>query len=265
MRVFTYFFKQYINTNIHVSIAVTSLFHLVSSYFKIAVPTNAFFIVFFSSMLSYNGIKFFESCLTNNYRINYKNLLFLLVYFIVFLYFFIELTSKSQIVILIGAILTSFYIIPFFRKKTIRNFYIIKISWVAITWAWLSVVFVWSISNQSFSLEWVVIFIQLFLLVWVIILPFEIRDTLTDATDLQTISQRIGIKRTKRIGYILIIIFFSLSFILKNLSELFIPNLIITILILFILKKSTLKQSTYYSSFWVESIPIVWWGLNYTI
>ena len=90
-------------------------------------------------------------------------------------------------------------------------------------------------------------------------LPFEIRDLNYDSLKLGTIPQRIGVKRTKIIGIFLLILFFFLEY-FKN--EIDTKSLTILLIITFVtalfLAFSNKNQSKYYSSFWVESLPIFW-------
>jgi len=76
---------------------------------------------------------------------------------------------------------------------------------------------------------------------------------------LATIPQKIGIKKTKTIGVLLGMLFFFLEFFKDELSPIQITiSLIITIVMLLLLVFARVNQGRYYSSFWVEGIPIFW-------
>ena len=93
----------------------------------------------------------------------------------------------------------------------------------------------------------------------ILMLPFEIRDLQYDSLKLATIPQQIGIKNTKLIGVFIGIVFFFLEFFKDKLeAEQILITLIITVVALLFLVFSKAKQGTYYCSFWVEGIPIVW-------
>jgi hypothetical protein len=102
-------------------------------------------------------------------------------------------------------------------------------------------------------------FIQRFLYVIIAMLPFEIRDMKYDSLKLSTIPQRIGVTKTKIIGVLLIVLVFVLEFFR---DEFYVNKTIILaavcLLLLVFLLFSTKNQKQYYSSFWVEGIPILW-------
>jgi len=90
-------------------------------------------------------------------------------------------------------------------------------------------------------------------------LPFEIRDLNYDNLKLSTIPQKIGVKKTKIIGFWLLMGFILLEFFKDELSN---NDVIVTLITVFItllfVIGSNKNQSKYYSAFWVESLPLVW-------
>jgi hypothetical protein len=114
------------------------------------------------------------------------------------------------------------------------------------------------IDNQL-EITWdiTVLIIQRFLLVLILLLPFEIRDMKYDKQELRTLPQRIGAKRTKIVGYLLVLVFAGLEFFKDEVSnQTILIKLILVLLLLFALKKTNENQNIYFSSFWVESIPL---------
>ena len=102
--------------------------------------------------------------------------------------------------------------------------------------------------------------LQRFTLVFVLILVFEIIDLTNDDPHLQTVPQQIGIKNTKILGLFLLIPFYFLEFLKSQFdsNQLIINIVLVFLLALFILNASQ-KKSRYYTAFWVESVPILWW------
>ena len=97
--------------------------------------------------------------------------------------------------------------------------------------------------------------------VLVLIFPFEIRDMHLDIKDIKTLPQKIGVEKTKKVGFVLLLFSLTLEFLLtESLSNKNIFLIICFILLLFLMR-STQNQSKYYSSFWVESLPVIWWIL----
>jgi hypothetical protein len=89
-------------------------------------------------------------------------------------------------------------------------------------------------------------------------LPFEIRDLELDEAYLSTIPQKIGITNTKLIGCALLSDSLILEFFKQQTNMESTLVLVFTITILAILLiKSTNFRSRYYTSFLVESVPVI--------
>jgi uncharacterized membrane protein YczE len=99
--------------------------------------------------------------------------------------------------------------------------------------------------------------VKLFFLICALLIPFEIYDSKHDAITLQTIPQKFGVKKTKYLGYLFLICFCILSLQLQY----EILDIVIAIVIGLFIRFSSTKNTKYYTSFWVESIPILWWIL----
>ena len=61
-----------------------------------------------------------------------------------------------------------------------------------------------------------VVAIQRFILIFVLILIFEIIDLQVDDPNLKTVPQQIGVKRTKIVGIVLLLVFMLLGFFQTN-------------------------------------------------
>jgi hypothetical protein len=90
-------------------------------------------------------------------------------------------------------------------------------------------------------------------LVFVLILIFEIVDLKNDDPLLQTVPQQIGVERTKKLGFGLLLLFLALDFWNVNFSLLSLFFILVTA---FFLAFAHEKRSHYYTLFWVEAIPI---------
>jgi hypothetical protein len=108
----------------------------------------------------------------------------------------------------------------------------------------------------SISLEILLLALQRFVLVYALMCLFEIIDVQFDTLSLKTLPQRIGVYKTKQLGYILLLLFLGIDAMIQNQWLLFDLFFLVTIAIF--LYFSHEKRSKYYTSFWVESIPIVW-------
>ena len=117
--------------------------------------------------------------------------------------------------------------------------------------------FLWGWSDFSFTYFKC---IQRFILIFVLILIFEINDLANDYSNLQTVPQKIGMKHTKVLGLLLTILFFFLEFFKNNFDQKqIIVNFILVVLVSLFLIFVNENRSKYYTSFWVESIPVFWW------
>jgi 1,4-dihydroxy-2-naphthoate octaprenyltransferase len=88
--------------------------------------------------------------------------------------------------------------------------------------------------------------------------PFEIRDLESDEAYLSTIPQKIGIQNTKLIGCALLADSFILEFLKQQTNRGSSLVLVFTVAVLAVLLvKSTPRRNRYYSSFLVESVPII--------
>jgi len=104
-------------------------------------------------------------------------------------------------------------------------------------------------------------FLQIFIYVLIAIVPFEIRDINIDSRRLSTIPQKIGIKKTKILGGLLCFSFVLIELLKQKYFSWYCLSLdfvIISLLMIFLIVNSKNPQSKFYSSFWVEGVPILW-------
>ena len=89
-------------------------------------------------------------------------------------------------------------------------------------------------------------------------LPFEIRDLQYDSLKLATIPQQIGVNATKLLGVVLVITFLTIHIVMNLKFNDLVVMLIIVVLLLLSVLFSKKDQSSYYCSFFVEGIPILY-------
>lgn len=256
-------FDFYIFSNIHVALATFCLVKITLVSIGISENNTAWF-VFFSTLLSYNIIRFLRlETIKSWYYIwiskNKKALYFLsLLSFFWLIYFSFQLRLKAILVLIPFTMATTFYVFPI-KKLSLRNVAGLKLFLIAFSWAGITVIFPLIQNYMTLqNSDWITFF-QRFLFVIVITIPFDIRDVDYDSDTLKTLPQQFGISKTKIIGLLLLCIFFILEFFKTETS--YITNTIIAILSAISLVKSTKKQSKYYSAFFVEALPIVWYLL----
>jgi len=169
--------------------------------------------------------------------------------------------QSFDVLLLLGllALITFFYAIPLLKNKNLRALQSIKIFLVAIVWAGVTVLTPIIDFFPEIEFDHWISFIQRFLLVLVLTIPFEIRDLSYDPKRLGTFPQVLGIKTSKIFGIIFLSINLIIEFFKDTISFSYLSSLIIISVaacIFLLLTKE--RQSRYYASFWVESIPIMW-------
>jgi hypothetical protein len=262
-------FKFYINSSIHVAIAVVCLTGLTFLEFNVNINKDLLFFTFFATITGYNFVKYYGMAKFYHRSLSkwLKEIqLFSFFSFIAMLYSAFSLSMKALLIILGLALLTFLYTIPFFSKnyidkntKNLRAISGLKIYIIAMVWAITVVLFPLVEANYTIDNDVVITLIQRFLFVIIIMLPFEIRDMKSDSLKLLTIPQQIGIKRTKQIGIFLLIIVFMLECFKDELvlNSVYTLGVVCLITLLFLIR-SNINQGKYYSAFWVESIPVFW-------
>lgn len=262
-------FNFYINSSIHVALAVYAFSWLTLLQFDLEYDENLLFVVFFASITGYNFVKYFGLAklfhrrLTSRLKVIQILSLFCLIALCFYLYHL-----KTITLLYVGALglMTFLYAIPVIPKKifldeqqNLRSISGLKIYIIALVWAGVTVGLPLVNSNYPMSETVLITAVQRFLFVMILMLPFEIRDLSNDSLKLATIPQKIGVTRTKVIGAVLLLVFFLLEFLKddSNKAQLWIMS-IVTVVTLLFLAFSSKNQNRYYSSFCVEAIPIVW-------
>lgn len=259
-------FDFYINSSIHVAFSCFALVKLTQFMFSISSDNSVANFAFFGTIVGYNFVKYDALARVKKRQMRKELKLIAIVSFLSFLasgFYFLQLQKNTQIIGFIFLILTLLYTLPFFpNRKNARNWAGIKIYIVALCWVGVTVVLPIIDAEIAITSDFYLKCIQRFLFIFVLILIFEIIDLKTDDPHLQTVPQKIGVTQTKILGIILILIFYCLEFLKLNYIplQLFV-NLIIFITIAVFLLFSDERKSKYYTSFWVESIPVFWWLL----
>jgi hypothetical protein len=259
----------YINSSIHVALAVFSLSYITFLEFNISYDKPVLYFIFYASITGYNFVKYFEVT-----KFHHRSLstwlkfiqIFSLLCFVLMCYYSFRLEKTTMFYIAVFAVLTFLYTIPFIPKRkflnkqsNLRNIGGLKVFLIALVWVGVTVFI--PLLNNHFSIDRMVVIVsvQRFLLVIMLMLPFEIRDLQFDSLKLFTIPQNLGVKRTKILGIFLGLLMFVLEFLKREMSiNQIIVLLTILVLTVLLIWFSREKQGRYYAAFWVEGIPILW-------
>ncbi|WP_269227971.1 hypothetical protein [Flavobacterium eburneipallidum] len=266
MKVLKKVFDFYIQSSIHVALSVYSLVQMTCFMFHIPEDKPIANFAFFGTIVGYNFVKYDSFARTN--KVQFRTSLKLIILFsaLSFLatgFYFFQLQRLTQMVSIGVLSLTLLYTLPFFpNRKNARNWAGVKIYIVSLCWVGVTLVLPIIDSGIAITSDFYLKSIQRFILVFVLILIFEILDLTHDDPHLKTVPQQIGVKRTKNLGYFLLLIFCALELLNSNFNS-NITHLLLVIIIAIItslfLAFANEKRSKYYTSFWAESVPILWW------
>lgn len=264
----------YIFSNIHVALAGFCITKITLVKFGVLGNLTSLF-VGLSIVISYNFIRLYEiktnrlNWLKKWFFVHKKSLLILTFFSIIgliYLMFFTGFNQKSIYILFPFVFMTFFYVIPLLKVGKIefsfRNFPFIKIFSIAIAWAGITVFFPLLEAKYALTTDAYIEFFERIFFIIAITIPFDIRDVNTDPKSLKTLPQVFGIKMTKLIGLGLLFLFVVFEVFKKEISfiEVVISILISIITAVFLLFSND-QKSRYYTSFWVEAIPIIWFIL----
>jgi len=260
------FFKKifdfYVFSNIHVALASFSLTKL--TLLRIGISDNITpLFVFFSTLLSYNFIRFYrlntiKSWYNNWVKENLNSLIAVSLFSLIALLFLIfQIRLKALFVLFPFSLFTFLYVFPI-KKISLREKPGIKLLLIAISWAGITVFF--PLVQNYMQLRFVdyLVFIQRFFLVFALTIPFDIRDLPYDNKEMRTIPQMFGVKTAKLLALFAITLFILLDFIINSTNQIKIIDFIIGLLTAYLVLNMDIKKSKYYTSFVLEGIPILW-------
>ena len=267
------FFKQlfnfYINSSIHVALSVYALSRMTLLNYGLPYDEPVLYFNFYATITGYNFVKYFgiakfyHKSLTQWLRLIQ---LFSLLCFLLMFYYVVQLTQETLYYISVFATLTFLYAIPFLpqqtfldKHKNLRSIKGLKIYLIALIWTGVTVLLPLINNKVLFNVDVLISFVQRFLFVFALMLPFEIRDLKRDDLKLSTIPQVLGIYKTKIIGGFVLLTICILQFFKNTNSPAFSLILVLIMLLTFLLILISKKeQRLYFSSFFVEGIPIIW-------
>ncbi len=257
-------FSFYVNSSIHVALAVLSLVMITEIEFELKISKTLYGFVFFGAITGYNFVKYaavaglHHRSLTDSLK---TIQVFSILCFVILLFFSLRQSFETLCATAVFGMLTLLYAVPFLRKKNLRNFSGLKIFIVAIVWAGVTVIVPLIAAKEEYVAAHAITFLQRTFIVIALTIPFEIRDLPYDKPTLNTLPQRHGIFVTKILGGVLLGICFLMEYFRDVISIPYAVGLlfacILTAIAIFFSEK---RQPRYFASFWVESIPIVWCG-----
>jgi len=264
MKLIKQLFDFYLNSSIHVALSCFALVHITFHVFHIQYDEPMALFVFFGTIVGYNFVKYDALVRVKKNPIGIQLKIIAVLSFISLIlvgYYFFQLKRITQVVSFGIFAITALYTLPFFpNRRNARNWAGVKIYIVAICWVGATLVLPLINAEIPFTIDFFIKCIQRFVLVFVLILVFEILDLANDDPHLKTVPQTIGVKKTKLLGFLLLIPFWFLEVFIAtfNYHDALINFVMVVTLMLFIFFANP-NRSKYYTSFWVEAVPIFWW------
>ncbi|WP_375325343.1 hypothetical protein [Flagellimonas sp. GZD32] len=271
MRTLKALFDFYLDASIHVALSVLAMAGVTFHFLGTFSDLNLLGFIFFSVIVCYNFIKYgveaYKYIIVSN---AYHKVIqiFSFISFVFALYFLVQLKQEIWVATIILGILSALYAVPLLpRAKNLRNLAGLKVYIVAFVWAGFTVLLPVIDADLPINWDFWVSFVQRFLLVLVLIIPFEIRDMQWDDKGLRTLPQVLGVPNTKKLGVVLTVLFFLLTFLKDEVHQLEVEFRLVLCLVLNLVLWSGKKIYTqYFVPFWVEAIPIFWfclfWGVE---
>lgn len=252
----------YLDASIHVGLAVAALYYVTSQKLNIPFDFCYAFFLWSATIVGYNFIKYGVEA--KKYILVAKphhkaiQLFSFVAAILAFYLLLLHIAVNLYVPLLLLAILSGLYGIPFLpNAKNLRSLGGLKIFLVALVWVGFTLWIPLCAANKTFIIRFFGAYLQQFILVLLLLIPFEIRDLKYDALELKTLPQRYGIAKTKLIGYGLLMLYGLITLFSTYEHALGYWQDVFWILLLFLAIRFTRKQQpNNYAALWVEAIPI---------
>ena len=259
-------FDFYIDASIHVALAVVALLLATCIFLNITADRNLILFVFLATLGCYNFLKYVDwqkNITISVFREKTGVAILSLTSIALAGYFLLLLSTEIWVVTGLMLVLIAFYMLPLFpREKNLRSLGVVKVILVAVIWSTVTVVLPLLNADAPLNTDALILFLQRFMIVIALIIPFEIRDMHYDPPGIKTLPRRLGIQKTKQLGILLVCIAFVLGNFRSDVqySET-ITRLVVLVLLSWVIVKTPNKPVKYYASFWVEIQPLIWLGV----
>ncbi len=262
MKLLSRVFAFYINSSIHVAVSVAAITCITLLEYNLSLKWKLLGFVFFGALTGYNFVKYAKIAGLHHPDLA-KSLKVILIFsaicLVPFIYFTIQLPFDVFLLSCCFGLPTFFYAIPIVRHKSLRSLAGVKIFVVALVWSGVTVFVPVVNSDITVSADVILTFFQRMLIVVVLIFPFEIRDLRYDSMNLKTLPQQIGVWNTKFLGEVILLLCLVLEFFKETAQMAYIISILVFSIVLSgMLIASRPNQKRYFSSFWIEGLPMLW-------
>ena len=258
----------YVNSNLHVALACLCMVEVTKMEFGLHENNSSWF-VFFATVLAYNFIRLVQlnrihTSVSIWIRSRSRALVLVnLICLVGLVYTAIQLNTRSLFLLLPFLMATGLYVYPGSGGfQGLRNLPGVKLLLISITWAGVTVLFPIEVSGLGLDGQVWIVFAQRLLFVMAITIPFDIRDLQLDDPELGTLPQSIGVLNSKLAALAALAAFCLIELIRTNLNLYkSLPALITALVAAALISGVSVHQKRFYSAFWVEAIPILWYGI----
>lgn len=261
MRPLQVLFAFYIQASFHVALALVSLLVFTQQLFTVAVPPAYYGTLFFGSVAGYNAIKYgaepWKYRKTRggwNRAIVWASLAAALLAGL----FLIQLAPGYWLLLGLSATVAALYALPVLPGfRNLRSFGLLKVLLVALVWTLLTLLIPLWESGYLWEWDLLVEGMQRLLWVWLLMLPFEVRDMRVDPEALRTLPRRLGLKKIRWLGWAGAFLFVAASLMKDSISEgELLVKAVAGLLTGLGVHFGREEQAAYYASFWIEAIPM---------
>jgi len=261
MRVLSALFAFYIQASFHVAFSLISLLVFTRQLLGIAVAPAYYGVLFFGSVAGYNAIKHgAEPWKHRKSRGSLNRAIFRvsLVCALLALAFMTRLDRATCLLLGLAGLIAALYALPVLPGfRNLRSFGLLKIGLVALVWTLVTLWIPFRDAGVFTQPDLLVEGFQRLLWVSLLMLPFEVRDMPIDPPAMRTLPRRLGLGRTRLLGWAGAFLFAAATFLKCQPAE---GELLIKgvagLLTGLGIQGSREGQSPCYASFWIESIPI---------
>ena len=253
----------YLRGSLHVALSAASLVLMTQHVFGLAYDVQMVLFVFFGTITGYNFVKYDEIARVRSAIASREIRIIAALSFLSFVgaaVCFFQFRWITQLLSMAVLALTALYTLPFFpNRRNARNWAGVKIYIVSVCWVGVTLVLPLVDADVAFSADFLLKCLQRFLLIFSLVLVFEIVDMEKDDPHLQTVPQTIGRSKTKMLGSVLMLAFLLLELLRSDFDVIqFFINGILTVVVIAFLQFATPQRHRYYSLLWAESIPMLW-------
>ncbi|MFN3755742.1 MAG: hypothetical protein ACK4RM_02190 [Flavobacterium sp.] len=239
----------YLKSSLHVALAITSMACI--SYWNMGVAVNIWYVLFIFSgtVVGYNVLKYINIWFENGVLAKgYVGIYYLTIVMLglSFTIFYIHFDFYMRFHVLLHFIMLVAYM-------WLRKYAYFKLFYVAFVVAGLTVMFPLYEVIESWVLN--IYVIKQFLILFALLIPFEIADVNTDVLLTKTLPQRFGVLAAKTMGFVAVGIFILLSLKTWTSPVADIVMGLLTILAVYFVNEN---KSIFYTTFWVEALPVFW-------